>query len=172
MSNSSIWPIGEQILHTDPSHTWLRVSLWSQAECTVKCYHSGSVWTYEQWQWRGTPHSPKLQHYWRLTIRLFNVNTGNSLGKSYPSAEMQSVYSAAPADWAEKGKRRKKRKEEEKKEKKMRFDEISVLPRSCLVFSRFFLLFPLFLSFRFDGVCFQYFPAPKILVFSSRTDAF
>ena len=26
--------------------------------------------------------------------------TGLSLGESYPSAEMQSVYSAAPADWA------------------------------------------------------------------------
>ena len=25
---------------------------------------------------------------------------GHSLGKSYPSAEMQSMYSAAPADWA------------------------------------------------------------------------
>ena len=27
----------------------------------------------EQWQLRGTPHSPKLQHYWNLTIRLFSV---------------------------------------------------------------------------------------------------
>ena len=26
--------------------------------------------------------------------------TGHSLRESYPSAEMQSVYSAAPADWA------------------------------------------------------------------------
>ena len=25
---------------------------------------------------------------------------GHSLGESYPSAEMQSVYSTAPADWA------------------------------------------------------------------------
>ena len=25
---------------------------------------------------------------------------GHSLGKSYPSAEMQLVYSTAPADWA------------------------------------------------------------------------
>ena len=30
-------------------------------------------WTGEQWQWRGTPHSPKLQHYWNLTNRLFSV---------------------------------------------------------------------------------------------------
>ena len=30
-------------------------------------------WTWEQWQWRGTPHSPKLQYYGSLTIRLFNV---------------------------------------------------------------------------------------------------
>ena len=26
-----------------------------------------------QWQWRGTLHSPNLQYYWRLTIRLFSV---------------------------------------------------------------------------------------------------
>ena len=30
-------------------------------------------WTWEQCQWRGILHSPKLQHYWNLTIRLFSV---------------------------------------------------------------------------------------------------
>ena len=50
--------------------------------------------------WRGTRPSPKPQHYWSLIIRLFTVISGHSLGKSYPSAEMQLVYSAAPADWA------------------------------------------------------------------------
>ena len=29
--------------------------------------------TWQQWKWRGTPHSPKPQHYWGLTIRLFSV---------------------------------------------------------------------------------------------------
>ena len=33
-------------------------------------------WTCEWWQWRGTPHSPKLQHYWILTIRSFSVMSG------------------------------------------------------------------------------------------------
>ena len=36
-------------------------------------YQSGPEWTWERWQSRGTPHSPKLQHCWNLTIRLFNV---------------------------------------------------------------------------------------------------
>ena len=27
------------------------------------CYHSGPEWTWEQWQWRGTPNSPKLVHH-------------------------------------------------------------------------------------------------------------
>ena len=36
----------------------------------IGCYHSGPEWTWEGWQWRGTPHSPKLQQY---TIRLFSV---------------------------------------------------------------------------------------------------
>ena len=66
-----------------------------------RCYHSEPEWTWEQWQWRGTPHSPKLQHCWNLTIRLFSVISRTLVGGgSYPSAEKQSVYSTAPADWA------------------------------------------------------------------------
>ena len=30
------------------------------------------VWIWERWQERSVPHSPKLQHYWNLTIRLFS----------------------------------------------------------------------------------------------------
>ena len=36
-------------------------------------YHSGPEWTWEQWHWRCTPHSPKPQHYWNLSMRLFSV---------------------------------------------------------------------------------------------------
>ena len=37
---------------------------------------------------------------WSLTIRLFSVISGHSLGeRSYPSAEIQSVYSTASANW-------------------------------------------------------------------------
>ena len=91
------------------------------------CYHSGPEWTREQWQWRSTPHSLKLQHHWNLSIRLFSVIYTRwkevlpfwrgAVGVfykprrlshrafifwdgSYPSAEIQSVYSTAPADWA------------------------------------------------------------------------
>ena len=50
---------------------------------------------------RGTLHSPMLQYYWSLTIKLFSVITGESLGwESYLSAVKQSVYSTAPADQA------------------------------------------------------------------------
>ena len=42
---------------------------------------------------RGTPHSQSL------TIRLFSI-TYMPLVEFYSSAEMQSVYSTAPADWA------------------------------------------------------------------------
>ena len=35
----------------------------------IRCYHSES----EHWQWKDTPHFPKLQYYWGLTIRLFSV---------------------------------------------------------------------------------------------------
>ena len=30
-------------------------------------------WTQVWWQWRGSPHSPNLWHYWNLAIRLLNV---------------------------------------------------------------------------------------------------
>ena len=42
----------------------------------------------------------KSQHYWNLTMRLFSVTSRTLIGESYPSAEVQSVYSTAPADWA------------------------------------------------------------------------
>ena len=36
----------------------------------------------------------------KVGIRLFNVISGHSLRRSYATAEMQLVYSTAPADWA------------------------------------------------------------------------
>ena len=53
-----------------------------------------------QWQWRGTLYSPKLQHYWNLTIRLFSIisRTLVGVGVSYPSGEKQLVYSTALTD--------------------------------------------------------------------------
>ena len=47
-------------------------------------------------------HSPKFQHHCNLTIRLFSVISRTLVecgGGSYSSAEKQSVYSTAPADW-------------------------------------------------------------------------
>ena len=55
---------------------------------------------WERWQWRGILHYSKLQHYWSLTIRLFNVISGHLWEESYPSVEMQSVYSTALANRA------------------------------------------------------------------------
>ena len=78
-------------------------------------------WTKERWQWRSTPHSSKLQHYYSLTTRLFSVisrtlvlgilpffrdavrvfySPRTLVGESYHSAGMQLVYSTVPADWA------------------------------------------------------------------------
>ena len=38
----------------------------------IRCFYSGLEWTWKQWQWRGTPHSPKPQHHCKLNIRLFS----------------------------------------------------------------------------------------------------
>ena len=43
-----------------------------------------SGWTWEWWQWKGTPHSPKLLHYWNLTIRLFGVISRILVGEVLP----------------------------------------------------------------------------------------
>ena len=71
---------------------------------TFRCYHSGLEWTWEWWQWRGALHFPKLIHYWNLTIRLFSVISRTLVeagGGSYPSVEMQLMYSTASAIMAE-----------------------------------------------------------------------
>ena len=39
----------------------------------IRCSNSGRNWNYEPWHWRVTRHSPMLQYYWSLTIRLFCV---------------------------------------------------------------------------------------------------
>ena len=54
---------------------WISIqfnSIWP-IDMTIRCFHSGREWTWDRWQWRGTPHSPKLQHYCSLTIRLLNI---------------------------------------------------------------------------------------------------
>ena len=69
-------------------------------------YLSRPEWTKERKQWRGAPLSPKLQHYWNLTIRLFSVISRTLVGGvgwsggSYASTEKQLVYSTTPTDWA------------------------------------------------------------------------
>ena len=52
-----------------------------------RCYHSRPEWTWEQWQWRGSLHFSKLQHYWNLTIRLFNVICRTHVGGGLTSLQ-------------------------------------------------------------------------------------
>ena len=61
----------------------------------------------ERWQWRGTPHSPKVQYHWKFTISLFSVISRTLVGGGdNPTAKKQSVYSTAPADRAKAMKRK------------------------------------------------------------------
>ena len=54
---------------------------------------SGPEWTWEWWQWRGTPHSPKSQHHWNLPIRLFSVIFRTLVGGDLPLCrEAASVF--------------------------------------------------------------------------------
>ena len=60
------------------------------------------VWveTLEQWQWKGTPYSTKLQDL-SLTIRCCLVSyPGHLWGSGYPTAAIQSAHSTIQANWA------------------------------------------------------------------------
>ena len=50
----------------------------------IRCYHSGPEWTCERWQWRGTPHSLRLQHYWDLINKLLMSYPGYTWGGVLP----------------------------------------------------------------------------------------
>ena len=44
---------------------------------------------------------PKLKHPWNITLKYFRVISRMLVsGGSYPTTEMQSIYSRTPADWA------------------------------------------------------------------------
>ena len=45
----------------------------THSEDPITCYNTGPELTRVRWRGRGTPHFPKLQLYWCLTIRLFWV---------------------------------------------------------------------------------------------------
>ena len=59
-------------------------------------YHSGPERTREQWQWRGTPHFPKLQDHWNLTIRLFSVISRTLIGGCLTSLQRSSQFILQP----------------------------------------------------------------------------
>ena len=48
-------------------------SIWPIDRRSLSGATSGPQWTWEWWHWRSILHSPKLRHYWNLTIRLFSV---------------------------------------------------------------------------------------------------
>ena len=60
-------------------------------------------WNQEQWLWRSTLHSPKLQHYWSLTIRLFSIIYRTFVGGVLPLYRDTVGVFYSPfhlADWA------------------------------------------------------------------------
>ena len=61
------------------SKPWLS-SIWPFDRTLFRCYHFGPEWIWERWQWRGTLHSPKLQHNRNLTIKLFSDISRTFLG--------------------------------------------------------------------------------------------
>ena len=67
----------------------------------IRCYHSESEWTWERWH-KGVLRIPQSSSITGSSPSDCLVSyPGHSLGwGSYTSAEKQSVYSTAPADWA------------------------------------------------------------------------
>ena len=82
--------------------TQIDCSVWP-IDMTIRCYHSRPEWTWEQWQWRDTPHSLNLQG-WSPANRWFNVIFQDTClwGGSYSSA-ISVFYSPSWLGWAMKG---------------------------------------------------------------------
>ena len=49
-------------------------------------------WTLEKWLWMVTLQSPKRQHYWNLTIRLFSVISRTIVGGILPILPTGQIY--------------------------------------------------------------------------------
>ena len=61
----------------------------TQREDPIRCYHSESEWTWKQWQWKGSPHSSKIEE-WSFTIRCFNVISRTPVGGHLSPLQRQS----------------------------------------------------------------------------------
>ena len=75
-----------QAIHFNISHLFALIYIFIYQTLlfdSIRCYHSGPEWTWEQWQWRGTPRSQKLQD-WSLTLGLFNIITRTLIGRVLP----------------------------------------------------------------------------------------
>ena len=80
----------------------LTCHLFTHIVCSIRprCNHSGPEQTWEQWQWRSTPHTPKLQD-WSLTIRWFNVIIRTLVvGRCTPLQRCSRCILQPIADWA------------------------------------------------------------------------
>ena len=57
---------------------------------------------FEWWRWRCSPHSPKLQYYWNLTIRLFSVIFRTLVGRCLTllPRSSQCILHPSPGNWA------------------------------------------------------------------------
>ena len=66
----------------------------------VRRYHSPGQSGPESNGNEGVLYIPQISKVGALPSDCLMSYPGHSLGDSYPSAEMQSVYSTAPADWA------------------------------------------------------------------------
>ena len=62
----------------------------------IRIYHSGPNWTCKRLQWRGTPRSPKFQHYWNLTIRFVCVISSTLVGRGLTPLQRCSWYILQP----------------------------------------------------------------------------
>ena len=70
-----------QIIHKHTAYFYL-----THRYDPIKYYHSGPDWISEQWQWIGTPHFPKLQHYWNLAIK-----SGHLAGGGWSLTPLQRI---------------------------------------------------------------------------------
>ena len=74
------------------THTHIYTYVYTLTHTYIRTHTHTHIYIYI-YIWRSTQHSPKLQHYWSLTIRLFYVISGILFGRVLPLCrDAVSVY--------------------------------------------------------------------------------
>ena len=97
-NTSGLWHINIYLLVNAKSILIQIIIIFQTTQFSMNTQFNCQKWK----QWRGFAHSLKIHQYWKLTIRVSTLISRTLFAGVgyYHSADVQSVYSVAPDDWA------------------------------------------------------------------------